>query len=49
MVKAWKPLSVFAVVALISLLAPAAVLVEPEKTIAEPSLGVMRDGVGRKG
>jgi len=49
MVKAWKPLSVFAVVALISLLAPAAVLVEPAKNIVEASPGVGQEVVGKKG
>jgi len=48
MVKAWKPLSVFAVVALISLLAPAAVLVEPAKNIVEAS-GVVREVAGKEG
>jgi len=48
MVKAWKPLSVFAVLALISLVAPVAVLVEPEKNIVEAS-GVVWEVVGKEG
>ncbi len=49
MVKAWKPLSIFPVVVLISLFAPAAVLVEPAKNIVEASPGVGREVVGKEG
>jgi len=49
MVKGWKSFSIFAVLAWIFLVAPVAVVVEPAKNIVEASLGVMRDGVGRKG
>jgi hypothetical protein len=48
MVKAWKPFSIFAVLALIFLPAATAVLVEPAKNIVEASPGVGRGSwVGR--
>jgi len=40
MIKEGKPFSIFAVLALISLLAPAAVIIEPSKNIVEASPGV---------
>jgi hypothetical protein len=48
MVKAWKSFSIFPVVVLIFLLAPAAVLVEPAKNIVEAS-GVVWEVVGKEG
>lgn len=44
MIKTWKCFSILAVAALMLLLAPVAVLVEPEKNIVEASPGVVQEG-----